>query len=141
MLSLVPPPEDPARLGWPTTLPVELALHVDTPQNIFEANGLTKEDHARLSVDPAFIRAVQEAIEAVSKEGVSFRMKAKAQAELLLTKSWELIHASTDDVPATVKADLIKFTIKAAGLDASQEQKGKAMAAAMTALQINIHLE
>ena len=42
-------------------------------------------------------------------------MKARAQAEELLTTSWLLIH--NEDVSPSVKADLIKSTVKWAGLE------------------------
>ncbi len=81
---------------------------------------------------------------ALQKDGAVFKLKARAQAEALLTTSWALIHRPLDEVPASVKADLIKFTIKAAGLDTSIEQKAvasaTATAAAMVGLTINLHL-
>ena len=46
---------------------------------------------------------------------MTFKVKARAQAEELLTTSWTLIHSP--DVSAAVKADLIKSTVKWGGLE------------------------
>ena len=46
---------------------------------------------------------------------MTFRLKARAQAEELLTTSWTMIH--NPEVNAAVKADLIKHTVKWSGLE------------------------
>jgi hypothetical protein len=46
---------------------------------------------------------------------MTFKLKARAQAEELLTTSWLLIHDPA--VSPAVKADLIKSTVKWAGLE------------------------
>jgi hypothetical protein len=53
---------------------------------------------------------------------MTFRLKARAQAEELLTTSWTLIHSS--DVSAAVKADLIKSTVKWGGLEPQKDFSG-----------------
>jgi hypothetical protein len=53
--------------------------------------------------------------EEVRTKGLTFRVKARAQAEELLKTSWILIHDPI--VSPAVKADLIKSTVKWAGLD------------------------
>jgi hypothetical protein len=50
---------------------------------------------------------------------MTFKLKARAQAEELLTTSWMLIHDSA--VSPAVKADLIKSTVKWAGLEPKGE--------------------
>jgi hypothetical protein len=50
---------------------------------------------------------------------MTFKLKARAQAEELLTTSWTLIHSP--DVSAAVKADLIKSTVKWGGLEPKNE--------------------
>ena len=107
-------------------------------KTLCEAYGLTQEDWERLRHDPVFIADLRDAVEEVKKDGVSFKMKARLQSEELLKTSWQLIHSRNDDVPPSVKADLIKFTIRAAGLDGSKDQASSAVA--NTALQININL-
>jgi hypothetical protein len=53
---------------------------------------------------------------------MTFRLKARAQAEELLTTSWTLIHSN--DVSAAVKADLIKSTVKWGGLEPQKDMSG-----------------
>lgn len=134
---IIKPGPDPSLLGWPPTLPLEIAMRVAPTREICEAHGIGKAEWDELRAHPEFRRAVAEAVEALKTEGVSFKMKARLQAEELLKTSWALIHADAHEVPAHVKADLIKFTIKAAGLDASKEQVAGAQ---QNALQINIDL-
>lgn len=135
---------DPANLGWPPSLPLELALRQQSVRGICQAYGIAKPEYDRLKADPNFRVAVTKAAELLKEEGATFRLKARAQSEELLKTSWALIHKPLSDVPASVKADLIKFTIKAAGLDSSVEQKAKATAtataASLTSLVINLHL-
>jgi hypothetical protein len=130
--------DDPAELGWPPTLPIEVALKTASVKEICEAYGLSRDDWEKLRHDPVFIAEVAEANEALKKEGMSFRMKARLQSEELLKTSWKMIHAPSDEVPPAVKADLIKFTIKAAGL--SEEKAAASTGQVGTALQININL-
>jgi hypothetical protein len=135
---------DPTTLFWPSSLPLELALGQQPVRDICRAYGIARTEYARLRADPAFRRAVEEAIETLQEEGASFQLKARAQAEALLTTSWGLIHRPLDEVSASVKATLIQMTIRCAGLDQSVEQKARAQtvaqAAALTALTINLHL-
>lgn len=131
-------PEDPAEIGYPPTLPVEVALRVAPIQEICAQYGLTRQDWDVIRYDPVFVADLQRAVEMVHKEGMSFKVKAQLQSEMLLQKSWRMIHDENGEVPPAVQADLIKFTIRAAGLDGSKDQ-----AAANTpqnALQININL-
>lgn len=129
-------PENPADLGYPVTLPIEVALRTAPIQRICEAYNLTRDDWERLRQHPQFIKDVAAAHEELKKDGMSFRMKARLQADELLKTSWKLIHASNDDVPPSVKADLIKFTIRAAGLEADKNAGQQNT----NNLQININL-
>jgi hypothetical protein len=135
---------DPATLGWPPSLPLELALRQQPVKDICAAYGIGRFEYERLRNDSAFRRAVTQATETLQEEGASFKLKARAQSEELLKTSWALIHKPLDQVPAAVKADLIKFTVRAAGLDASVEQKAtastRAAALAAVGLTINLHL-
>lgn len=135
---------DPAALGWPPSLPLELVVSHQPVREICAAYGIDRTEYERLRADEYFRRAVAEAMETLQEGSASFKLKARAQSEELLKTSWALIHKPLDQVSASVKADLIKFTIRAAGLDASVEQKALAHASAtsasLTALQINLHL-
>lgn len=116
--------KDPAQLGYPATLPIELALRTATPKELQEEYGYSDADWAALRHDPTFLKDLTLAVEMVRKEGVSFKMKAKLQAEELLKKSWSLIHSPTDQVPPSVQADLIKATMRWAGYDTKDNAAG-----------------
>lgn len=131
---------DPSELGWPAGLPLELALKQAPVKDVCEAHGVSREHYLRLRQDPNFQAAVQSSIDLLAKEGMSFKVKAQAQSEALLATSWQLIHAPLEDVPASVKADLIKFTVRVAGLDASIDQKVTADKTNGNNFQININL-
>ena len=135
---------DPSTLGWPSSLPLELVLAQQSVKEICTAYGLARQDYERLRQDHGFRRAVEEAKQTLQEDGATFRLKARAQSEELLKTSWGLIHAPLDQVSASVKASLIMFTVRCAGLDASVEQKvratAQATAANLTALTINLHL-
>lgn len=131
-------PRDPAGMGWPATLPIEVALRASPPEEICEAYNLTEEDWHALLDNPAFVQEVADAAEALKKNGMSFKVKAQLQSEELLKTSWALIHSPNDDVPPSVKADLIKFTIRAAGLDGSKDQAANAAQGPALSIQINL---
>lgn len=131
-------PRDPAELGWPPTLPIELALKTATPAELMDEYGYEPEEWAALKSNPEFLADLAAAINMVRKEGMSFKLKARLQAEELLKTSWRLIHAPQDEVPSSVKADLIKATARWAGYD---EKPGAGSANNVgNALQININL-
>ena len=136
---------DPAAtLGWPASLPLELAMAQQPVREICRAYGIDKFEYERLRADPHFQKSILDAAAMLQQEGMAFKLKARAQAEALLMTSWSLIHSPADEVSATVKSALIQMTIRCAGLDASVEQKARASAQAsanaLSALQINIHL-
>lgn len=131
-------PGDPAELGYPPTLPIEVALKTASIADICKAYGLSREQWEALRCDPLFIADLARVVEALKKDGMRFKLKAALQAEELLKESWRLIHARSDEVPPSVKADLIKFTVRAAGLDGSKDQA--AAAGASNSLQIQINL-
>lgn len=129
---------DPAELlGYPATFPIELALRVASTKTICEAYDISREEWERLRNDPVFQADLRRADDMVRKEGMSFKLKAQLQADELLKTSWRMIHSQDGNVPASVKADLLKFTIRAAGL---VEDKGQGAVGAGNNLQINISL-
>jgi hypothetical protein len=128
------PGRDPAELGWPPTLPIEIALKTAPLQDIREAYGYTPEEWMALKDNPQFLADLTAAISMVKEEGMSFKLKARLQAEELLKTSWRLIHAPQDEVPSSVKADLIKATARWAGYDAKDSGGGG------SANQLNIQI-
>lgn len=115
-------------------------MRVAPIQDICAAHGIDKDTWNRLRADEGFQATLLSYVQMLKEEGTSFKLKARLQSEELLKTSWEIIHGV--DTPANVKADLIKHTHRVAGLDASIEQKAKAMGTAGNAnnFQININL-
>jgi hypothetical protein len=125
---------DPSTLGWPATLPLEVALQTAPLEEIKDSYNISDEEWEALRTNDQFRREVLKYQEEAKEEGYSFRTKAKMQAEGLLATSWSLIH--NEDTPAAVKADLIKFTTRIAGY----EPNPKSAAEMGTAFQININM-
>ena len=134
--------KDPSELGFPPTLPLELAAKTGTIREICTSYGLDQAAWDTLRRNEVFQGACAEAQKIVAQEGGSFKAKARTMAEAFLTRVWQLGNAPLEDVPASVQADLAKFMVRVAGLDASIEQKASAQgkAVATNALQININL-
>jgi len=132
--------EDPAKLGYPPTLPLEVALAEHPVKELCANYGISRQEWRDLCDDTHFRNAVQGYLDELQKECMSFKLKARLQAEAMLHQSWKMVHDRTGVVPPSVKADLIKFTVRCAGL--SDEKKDAPGAGGVgTALQINIHLE
>ena len=128
---------NPAELGWPATLPLEIALHNHPVKVVCEAYGIDRERWNQLKEDPLFIADVQYFVDELKKDGMSFKLKARLQSEELLKTAWKMIHDAV--TPAPVRADLLKFVVRVAGLDASKDQANAAQLN-QNALQININL-
>lgn len=108
-------PADPSRLGYPATLPVEIALRTSSTRSICESYGITEEEWDLIRFDPTFLADLQRAVDMLSEEGMSFKVKARLQSEELLKTSWRMIHSPL--TPPNVAADLIKSTARWAGFD------------------------
>jgi len=83
-------PQNPAEIGaYPPTLPIELALRVDTVEKICEAYGISHDEWLELRADPVFQRDLSEAVKLVKKEGMSFKLKAQLQSEVVVEDQLE----------------------------------------------------
>lgn len=113
---------DPSKVGFPPLLPVELALRVDTPAAICGIYGISKEEFAVMVQHPVFVKAYQDAVEMLKVEGMSFKLKARMQAEDFLKTSYQLVqNPRTSDA---VRAGLIRDTVRWAGYDAKAAEVG-----------------
>lgn len=124
-------------VGFPATLPIELALKVAPEDQILEAYKIERFEYEMLLENAAFVAAYKNALEMVQQEGASFKLKARLQAEELLTTSWSMIHESA--TPASVRADLIKSTVRWAELE-PKKNAGDDGSGGSQGLQININL-
>lgn len=104
---------------WSDRLAFDMALLLEgsgeSIQEVQTRHKLSTDELADIAKDPVFIKKVEHYRDEVRDKGLTFKMKARAQAEELLVTSWTLIHSP--DVSAAVKADLIKQTVKWGGLE------------------------
>ena len=114
---------------WNDRLAFDVALTLEgsgeTLQEIVGRHRITTSDVLAFNADPIFLKKVEHYRTEVREKGLTFKLKARAQAEELLTTSWLLIHDAA--VSPAVKADLIKSTVKWAGLepkDAGPQDQG-----------------
>jgi hypothetical protein len=104
---------------WSNRLAFDIALRLEGSgeevDEILERHQIKTQDLLSFNKDPVFLRQVEIYRGEIHDKGILFKTKARMQAEDLLTTSWCLIH--NPDVSAAVKADLIKSTVKWAGLE------------------------
>lgn len=135
---------DPTELGWPAALPLELAAKTAPIKDLCESYGIDRARWQELRANVVFQKACEEAIKTVSQDNGAFKGKLATMAEALLPRMWHLANSTDmEAVPATVQSSLIQFAVRAAGLDASIEQKAQAQKAApggSNAFMININL-
>lgn len=104
---------------WNDRLAFDVALTLEgsgeSLQEIIGRHNISANDLLVFKSDPIFLKKVEAYRTEVRDKGLTFKLKARAQAEELLTTSWLLIHDPA--VSPAVKADLIKSTVKWAGLE------------------------
>lgn len=104
---------------WNDRLAFDVALTLEgsgeTLQEVMARHNISANDILIFNADPVFLKKVESYRNEVREKGLTFKLKARAQAEELLTTSWLLIHDPA--VSPAVKADLIKSTVKWAGLE------------------------
>lgn len=111
---------DPSSVLFPPMLPLELAMRVDTPANICKAYDISKEQFAALITHPVFVKAWQEAVEMLKVEGMTFKVKARMQAEDYLGTAFAMV--KNPNISDSVRADLIKNTVRWAGYDKKADE-------------------
>lgn len=96
-------------------LAMELALKIDDPAAIFARHGYDQDGALALLETAEFTALLVNAEKEVKESGLSFRTKARAMAEDLLTHGYEI---ATDDLAsASVRADLIQWFARIGGLE------------------------
>ena len=104
---------------WADRFGFDIALMLEgsgeTLDEVKDRPRITAEDLLVFKKDPVFLKKVTFYRDEIKEKGMTFKLKARAQSEELLTTSWSLIHSP--DTSAAVKADLIKATVKWGGLE------------------------
>lgn len=104
---------------WSNRLCLDVALRLEGSgeevSDICLRYNITTKTLLEYNKDPIFLAKVAQLRIEVRDKGLTFRLKARSQAEELLKTSWLLIHSP--ETSAAVKADLLKATVKWAGLE------------------------
>lgn len=108
-------PEDVS--PWPPRLSFDLATGMMDTEEICEIHQISSLELDNLCHYTPFRLEVAGHKKAIREEGVSFRLKAKIQAEEYLMDLHEIISAPL--TPASVKVDAIKYIVKCADLEPS----------------------
>ncbi len=112
---------------WSDRLAFDIALTLEgsgeTLQEVMDRHKIDANAILTFNADPVFLKKVEHYRGEVCEKGLTFKLKARAQAEELLTTSWMLIHDPA--VSPAVKADLIKSTVKWAGLEPVNNAQGE----------------
>jgi len=128
-------PHDPARLGYPATLPIEIAMRTSSTRAVCEAYGIAEEEWEQIRHDPTFLADLQRAVDMLKEEGMSFKVKARLQSEEILKSSWRLIHDPS--TPPAVRADMMKATVRWAGYDSPATTQAAAGAGFSISINFN----
>ena len=125
----------PTRSPWDPRLLMDLALMVDSEEDILARYDLTQERLNKLLSNTAFRRELVLLRRDVASNGATFRAKARVQAESYLPELDSLV---TDiDVPASVRLDAIKQAVKWADLEPQPVKDGEQAKQPQINVQIN----
>ena len=105
---------------WSDRLAFDIALMLEGSGELLDEvrtrHNISADDLIGFNNDKVFLKKVESYRNEIKDKGMTFTLKARAQAEELLTTSWTLIHSP--ETSSAVKADLIKSTVKWGGLEA-----------------------
>jgi hypothetical protein len=107
---------------WDTRLCFDVALGVDSLDEILARYALSAEQFQVWAKHPLFMRTVGEFQKHIRENGLSFRAKARMQAEDLLGVAYGLVQDK--NTPASTRADLIKWIAKMGELEPTQAGAG-----------------
>lgn len=104
---------------WSDRLAFDMALLLEgsgeTLDELRARHKVTIDDLIAFNKDRVFLKKIETYRNEIVEKGMTFKLKARAQAEELLITSWTLIHSP--ETSSAVKADLIKSTVKWGGLE------------------------
>jgi hypothetical protein len=108
--------------GWPSSLTYELALGLDSEEHILNKYMVSPEEYEYLKTLPAFRKDLVAKIGEKEKNGTTFGVKARLQAEMYLENEiHEIVTSST--TPASTRLAAIQWVAKMGDLE-PKEAKG-----------------
>lgn len=118
---------------WDPRLVIDLALGIDSLEDILLRFGLSEAAYNRLTEIPSFRRELATQMRELREGGVTFGKKAAAQAESYLEKVDEIVFDNS--VPASTRMDAIKWCAKMGSLE-PKEAKQEGQSGTQVNLQI-----
>lgn len=119
---------------WDPRLILDLAIGIDSTEDILSRYGLSRKEFDSLLNSPSFKRELSATIKETRERGVTFTAKARVQAESYLEILDDLIYDVS--VPHGVRLDAIKSTVKWAGLEPDNAKEDKSVGTSVN-IQIN----
>lgn len=98
---------------------LEIAMGLRDPKDIAEDYGFSEEQWISLKVHEPFVKQVDDKKAELKESGVTFKLKSALIAEELLESLY--IKASAEDATLHAVLESLKFTSRAAGLDAPKQ--------------------
>ena len=117
-------PDNPAQSApYPRGLALDLVLRTAPLPDLLKTYELTPLQAKEIMQNPAFRLEFDTLKDSIGQEGFAFKQKAAAQAEAYLELLWNMAHDNA--VPSSVRADIVKNTVKWAALDQPAAQTGQ----------------
>ena len=108
-----------SKITWPARLPFDVAMG-ESDEKLCVIYGITKEQLNDIMFVDAFRRAVADHKREIAENGITFRKKAKIQAEEYLVDMHDLI--SDVETPPSVKLNAIQSIVRWAGLEPEKDK-------------------
>jgi len=126
----------PPLTPWPTRLPIDLAMGVETHEQVLLRHGVSAEDYQQWAMTLAFRRVIAEAAKEVRDNGLTFKRMCAAIAEDFLGEIDAKLH--DPELGFVTKMDTFKTVAKLGGLEPKEDKAATSQNANMVNIQINL---
>lgn len=99
---------------------LEMAIGIEDTATILDRYGMDAHEWELVSASPLFRRELADLQREVAEQGLSFRAKARIQAESYLLDLDDMVN--DDETPASVKLDAIKSAVKWGDLEPKKDK-------------------
>ena len=100
---------------WTPALVFDVALGLETEETLFDRHGLTTDAWAHINTHPLFLRQVADQAREMGESGLTFRTKARIQAEMYLEDIDRMVASPNTD--QKVKLEAIRSMVKWGNLE------------------------
>ena len=100
---------------WTPALVFDVALGLETEETLFDRHGITKDAWAHINTHPLFLRQVADQAREMGESGLTFRTKARIQAEMYLEDIDRMVASPNTD--QKVKLEAIRSMVKWGNLE------------------------